>query len=94
MFKRHSNNKALIQRLGDALKARNYIAHNVIEDYMDHHETRSPNVTRQILRKLKKFEDDGYDLVEELQQDLKKLDNGYDLHRISVYLRNAKGKKS
>jgi hypothetical protein len=38
MFQRHSNNKALIKRLRAATKTRNYIAHGVIEHYMEHHE--------------------------------------------------------
>ena len=33
MFKRHSENKPLIEQLEKAKKARNYIAHRVIEKY-------------------------------------------------------------
>jgi hypothetical protein len=38
LFQRHSNNKQLIARLRGATKTRNYIAHEAIEDYMDHRE--------------------------------------------------------
>ncbi len=69
MFQRHSNNKALIKRLRDATKTRNYIAHSVIERYMDHHE-RNPKLASKISRELTKLQNDGYDLVEALQKEL------------------------
>lgn len=75
MFQRHSDNKPLIHRLREATKTRNYIAHKVIEDYMEHHQAR-PQVARRISGKLNKLKKDGYDLVEELQKEVRKL---YDL---------------
>jgi hypothetical protein len=72
MFQRHSDNKPLIERLRRATKARNYIAHRVIEDYMEHHKTR-PRVACRISRDLKKLEDDGYELVEQVQTELRKI---------------------
>ena len=75
MFQRHSDNKPLIERLREGAKARNYIAHRVIEHYMDHHE-KKPRVASRISKDLKKLEEDGYDLVEQLQKELRKV---YDL---------------
>jgi hypothetical protein len=72
LFQRHSDNKALVERLRQATKTRNYIAHRVIEDYMGHHEKR-PRVASRISRDLKKLEDDGYELVEQLQKELRKV---------------------
>jgi hypothetical protein len=72
MFRRHSDNELLVDRLRDAAKSRNYIAHRVIEDYMDHRE-KKPRVASRISRDLKKLEDTGYDLVEELEKELRKL---------------------
>ena len=74
-FQRHSDNKPLIERLRQATKSRNYIAHRVIEDYMHHHE-KQPRVASRISRDLKKLEGDGYELVELLQKELRKV---YDL---------------
>jgi hypothetical protein len=70
LFQRHSNNKPLITRLRGAIKTRNYIAHKVIEDYMDQHE-KNPKIASGISRKLKKIENDGYELVEDLQKELR-----------------------
>jgi hypothetical protein len=75
MFQRHSNNKALIKRLRAATKTRNYIAHSVIENYMEHHE-RNPKLASKISRDLTKLQNDGYDLVEALQKELRAV---YDL---------------
>jgi hypothetical protein len=69
MFQRHSNNKALIKRLRSATKTRNYIAHSVIEHYMEHHE-RNPKVASHISGKLTKLQNQGYDLVEAVQKEL------------------------
>jgi hypothetical protein len=74
LFQRHSNNKQLITRLRGATKARNYIAHRVIEDYMDHHE-KDPKQARVISRQLKKAENDGYDLVEDFFKELRTFHN-------------------
>jgi hypothetical protein len=70
MFQRHSSTKRLINQLRDATKARNYLAHKVIEHYMDHHE-KDPKAASRISRELKKIENDGYDLVEDLQKELR-----------------------
>jgi hypothetical protein len=68
MFRRHSDNEDLIERLKDALKKRNYIAHNAINHYME-----DPTMAESISDDLKKIKDDGYDLIEELRKELKKL---------------------
>jgi predicted ATP-dependent Lon-type protease len=70
LFQRHSNNKALVKRLREARNTRNYIAHKIIEDYMDHRE-KNPKIASGISRKLKRIENDGYDLVEELQKEFR-----------------------
>ena len=72
MFGRHSDNDDLIKRLRAALKKRNYVAHNVIGRYMEHRD-QNPAMAQSILDDLKKIEDDGYDLVEEVQIEFKKL---------------------
>ncbi|SRR6266487_1552635 len=68
MFGRHSDNEDLIKRLRGALKKRNYVAHNAINHYMEH-----PTMAQSISDDLKKIENDGYDLVKEIRQELKKL---------------------
>ena len=70
IFQHHSNNKALIKRLRAANKTRNYIAHGVIEHYMEHHE-RNPKRASEISWDLMKLQNDGYDLVEALQKELR-----------------------
>jgi hypothetical protein len=80
MFQRHSDNKSLIKRLREASKARNYIAHNVIEEYMAHHATR-PKIASRISRDLKKLQEEGYDLVEELQKELRTVYDAADFVR-------------
>jgi hypothetical protein len=72
VFRRHSDNDALVDRLRRATKSRNYVAHRVIEDYMDHHESK-PRTASRISRDLKKLEDEGYELVEDLQKELRKV---------------------
>ena len=79
-FQRYTDNKALVERLRQAMKSRDYIAHRVIEDYMDHHE-KDPKVARRISRELKKLEDDGYDLVEEVQKELRTIYDSEDFLR-------------
>jgi hypothetical protein len=74
LFKRHSNNNPLITRLKAAKEKRNYIAHKIIEDYMHHHE-KNPKIASGISRKLKKIQSDGYDLVEDMLQELRVLDD-------------------
>jgi hypothetical protein len=69
MFQRHSANKQLIERLRKAVKTRNYIAHRVVEDYMHHREGR-PRIAARISRELKKLEDEGQGLAEELLKEL------------------------
>jgi uncharacterized protein YdiU (UPF0061 family) len=69
-FGRHSDNEGLIKRLRPALKDRSYIAHNAIGHY---HREKNPETAQNILEKLQKIEDDGYDLVEELNKELRKL---------------------
>ena len=70
LFQRYSNNKGLVKRLRDATKTRNYIAHRVIADYMDHHE-RQPRIAQRISRELKKMEEEGYDLFEEVHDEMR-----------------------
>ena len=72
MFRRQSDNDALFDRLRRALKSRNYIAHRVIEDYMGHHASK-PRIASRISRDLKKLEDEGYELFEDLQKELRKV---------------------
>jgi hypothetical protein len=71
MFSRHSDNEDLIKRLRDALTKRNYVAHNAINHYMEHH--KDPAMAQSILDDLKKIENDGYDLVAQMHNELKKL---------------------
>jgi hypothetical protein len=75
MFQRHSNNKALIKRLRAATKTRNYIAHSVIEHYMEYQE-RNPKLANKISTDLTNLQNHGYDLVEALQKELRTV---YDL---------------
>ena len=77
MYKRHSDNKQLIERLKKAVKSRNYIAHQVVREYMRHREAK-PRVVATISRELKKLEDDGQDLAEELLKELAALREAYD----------------
>ena len=72
LFQRYSNNKALVKRLREATKTRNYIAHRVIGDYMEHHE-RDPKTAQRISRELKKIEEDGYALFEEVHDEMRKV---------------------
>ncbi len=80
VFQRHSDNKQLIQRLRKAVKTRNYVAHRVVEDYM-HHREATPRVAARISRDLKKLEDDGQCLGEELLKELAALREAYDEDR-------------
>jgi hypothetical protein len=72
MFSRHSDNDHLIKRLRAAVKKRNYVAHKVTGHYIEHR-SKNPKVAQSILEDLKKIENAGYDLVEELQNELRKL---------------------
>ena len=89
LFQRHSNNKPLITRLQAAKKKRNYIAHKIIEDYMDHHEENA-KIARGISRKLKKIQNDGYDLVEDLLKEEKILYDLDDFVRESIAKRKSR----
>jgi N-acetylglucosamine kinase-like BadF-type ATPase len=77
MYKRHSDNNQLIERLQKAVKSRNYIAHQVVREYMHHREAK-PRAVATISRELKKLEDDGQDLAEELLKELAALREAYD----------------
>jgi hypothetical protein len=72
MFSRHSANEDLIRRLRAAVKNRNYVAHNVIGHYMKRRD-KNPKRAHSISGDLKKIEDVGYGLVEELRSELSKL---------------------
>jgi hypothetical protein len=72
MFSRHCDNEDLIKRLRAAVKKRNYVAHNVIGHYMKRRDT-NPKRAHSISGDLKKIEDVGYHLVEELRNELSKL---------------------
>jgi hypothetical protein len=80
MFQRHTDNKALVARLREGMKSRDYIAHRVIEDYMAHHE-KDPRVARRISRELKKLEDEGYDLIEEFEKEMRTVYDAEDFVR-------------
>lgn len=70
LFQRHSNNKDLISALRAATKNRNYLAHRVIDHYLEHHET-NPKIAREISRKLRELQERGYDLVENMLKELR-----------------------
>jgi hypothetical protein len=70
VYARHSDNTGLIERLKKATKARNYIAHRVFEHYWNHRE--KPRLAAKISRELKKLENNGHDLVEELLGSLRR----------------------
>jgi hypothetical protein len=72
MFSRHSDKEDLIKRLRGALKKRNYVAHSAVSHYMEHRE-KNPAVAQSISEALEKIKDEGYDLVEELQDAFKEL---------------------
>jgi hypothetical protein len=62
------------------MKSRDYIAHRVIEDYFDHHE-KDPKVARRISRDLKKLEDEGYDLIEAFEKEMRTVYDAEDFVR-------------
>jgi hypothetical protein len=83
LFQRHSNNNPLITRLRAAKEKRNEIAHKVIDDYLDHHE-KNPKIASGISSKLKKIQSNGYDLVEDMLNEMKTLYDVDDFVRESI----------
>jgi hypothetical protein len=69
MFARHCDNDDLIERLRVALKNRNFVAHKAIAHYMEHRHD-DPG---KLFQDIHGIEEQGYDLVEELQKELEKL---------------------
>jgi hypothetical protein len=70
MFKRHCDNDKLIERLKNALKKRNYVAHNAIGPYMKHRDDDDP---AKLFSNLKGIEEEGWALVEELWNEVNKV---------------------
>jgi hypothetical protein len=72
VFRRLSDHDALVKRLTDFKKERDFLAHRAVMEYIRNSES-SPRRHRDMMKRLGKIEDEGYVLLKELLVELNRV---------------------